>query len=59
MSGGYKAWIFNKTRHRVGGPAVIHPNGDKEWWLFGVSYSEEEYNVLLYDTNTSLEFLKQ
>jgi len=27
--------------HREDGPAIIYPNGNKEWWFRGVKYSSE------------------
>jgi len=32
---GTERWYLNGVRHRLEGPAVIHPNGHEEWWAFG------------------------
>jgi hypothetical protein len=32
---GTKVWRVGKYRHRIGGPAVIHPNGSEVWWVGG------------------------
>lgn len=34
---------LNGKYHRLGGPAVLDPNGDKCFYLFGKPYSEIEY----------------
>ena len=31
-----------KELHRVDGPAVIYPDGTKEWWLHGKTVTEAE-----------------
>jgi len=36
-------WYFEGKRHRKDGPAVEWYDGDKEWYLNGVKYIEEEY----------------
>jgi len=28
-------WFLNDLRHRLDGPAVIHSDGHKEWWVNG------------------------
>jgi hypothetical protein len=43
---GKETWFSDNAatiRHRPNGPAVIHPDGTKEFWLYGKKYSEEEY----------------
>lgn len=32
---GLQEWFLKGCRHRIGGPAVLHPNGRKEWWEHG------------------------
>jgi hypothetical protein len=39
-----KEWYINGKRHREDGPAIEWSNGDKVWYLNGVSYSEEEFH---------------
>lgn len=36
-------WFQFDNRHRIGGPAVIYKNGEVEYWLNDVQYSEGEY----------------
>ena len=38
------SWV-NGKRHREDGPAVEWNNGDKSWFLNGVEYTEQEYNL--------------
>jgi hypothetical protein len=42
-------WFLNGAPyfHREDGPAVIESNGNKEWWLFGKKYGEEDYNQMI------------
>lgn len=30
-----ECWFKDGVRHRVGGPAVIYSNGEKEYWVEG------------------------
>ena len=30
-----KKWYINNELHRVGGPAVVRPSGNHEWWIKG------------------------
>ena len=41
----YQAWFSNGEYHRIGGAAVTYVNLDchDEWWLYGVSYTQDEY----------------
>ena len=43
---GHKEWWINMKRHRIGGPAVIHSNGLKFWYINNIECSEEEHNLL-------------
>ena len=45
-SNGDKRWYRKGFIHRIGGPAVEYSDG-KSWYLFGIDYSEEEYNKLV------------
>jgi len=41
---GHKEWLVNGKLHRTNGAAIEYFNGEKEWYLEGVQYSEEEFN---------------
>ena len=45
---GTKIWR-NKAGelHRVGGPAIESSYGTLSWWLFGIEFSEEQYQVCM------------
>jgi hypothetical protein len=32
-------------------PAVVHPDGKKEYWLFGIQYTKDEFMDRKRDTN--------
>lgn len=32
---GTKCYILNGDYHRADGPAILHPDGSYEWWLYG------------------------
>ena len=36
-------WRVNDKLHRDDGPAVEYPDGDSEWYLNGVLYTEAEF----------------
>lgn len=36
------AWRMNGKLHRDDGPAVIYPDGTKEWWLNGKKVTEQD-----------------
>lgn len=38
-----KCYYQRGLRHRLAGPAVIWGNGDLEYWISDIKYSEEEY----------------
>jgi hypothetical protein len=40
---GNKEYYWNGELHREDGPAVECANGDKEWWIRHIQYSEENY----------------
>jgi hypothetical protein len=40
---GYQEWRVHGDLHRTDGPALVHPNGTREWHLFGRKVSEEEH----------------
>jgi len=46
----WKPNYYGRTLHREKGPAVISPNGDKQWWFHGKRVncnSQEEFEKLL------------
>ena len=53
---GTKVWLINGLYHREDGPACEWCNGDKEWWLKGKRYSEQEWQQEI--INIKLERLK-
>lgn len=40
---GAKVWLLNGMRHRVEGPALECHEGEKFWYLYGISMSEYEH----------------
>jgi hypothetical protein len=39
---GDRVWILNNGKfHRLDGPAVIKPDGTKEWWINGIPHRED------------------
>ena len=40
---GDKFWFLKDKLHREDGPAIEYADGDKEWWLNNVKYTEIEY----------------
>lgn len=44
-------FLVNGKFHREKGPAVEYSDGEKEWWIHGVQYTEEEFNQLLEKKN--------
>lgn len=36
-------WYLNNIRHREDGPAILYPDGYKEWWLNGLKLTENEF----------------
>jgi hypothetical protein len=41
-------WLHGKT-HRIGGPAIHSSDGRPGYWfIHGVEYSEEDYNMLTF-----------
>ena len=54
---GIVVWYSHGVRHRADGPAMIFPalysaatptSGFHRWFLNGVEYSEEEYNMIMF-----------
>lgn len=43
----YTERFLNGKRHRENGPAVEWVNGDQEWFLNGIKYSEKEFQKAL------------
>jgi len=42
-SDGTKVFIWDGKIHNWEGPAIIYPEGNKEWYLYGIKYSEKEF----------------
>ncbi len=42
-STGTKVWTKNGQMHRENGPAVEYNNGDCEWFINGIGYTQEEW----------------
>ena len=42
---GYLQYLKHGTTHRDNGPAIIHPDGSKEYWLDNIRYTKEEYDA--------------
>ena len=40
-------WVFNDKLHRIGGPAIEHVDGTKEWFLYGEKHTETQYNLFV------------
>ena len=40
---GTKRYYWNNKLHREDGPAVEWSNGTKEWYLYGIKYTEKEF----------------
>jgi hypothetical protein len=40
---GAKYWKLNGLSHREDGPAILGPDGYKEWWLYGKYYFFEDW----------------
>jgi len=41
-----EVWIQDKVLHRICGPSINY-NGDKSWYLYGISMSESKYNRIM------------
>jgi len=54
---GAKEWCKNGELHREDGPAVIHSNGDKEWWLDGAIIWSQKWNKM--NGNSFIILLKE
>ena len=47
---GNQFWYLNGNLHREDGPAVEYANGDKQWFLEYIEYTEEEFNAKMHPT---------
>lgn len=36
-------YVWNGKLHNSDDAAVIHPDGKKEWWIFGFQYTKDEF----------------
>ncbi len=52
---GNKYWYKNAQFHREDCPAIEFANGDNEWFLYGIQYSEIEFNRQRYQVMISLD----
>ena len=43
FTSGTQHWYLDGQLHREDGPAVICPDGHKEWYLYGDKITEEEH----------------
>jgi hypothetical protein len=39
---GYKQWFFKGFVHRLEGPAILHRNGNKSWYRYGLFIRSEQ-----------------
>ena len=44
---GYSEWWFEGKKHIEDGPALDWKWCDKEWFIHGIEYTEEEFNQYL------------
>jgi hypothetical protein len=52
-------WRLNGQLHREHGPAIEYASGNKEWWLNGQEYSEQDFNKLINCTELSVAEIEQ
>ena len=45
------AWVWEGKLHNMEEAALIHPNGKKEYWMFGYQYTKDEFMDRKRDTN--------
>jgi len=55
---GIKNWIVNGQNHREDGPAIIHSDGSKAWYLNGIIYTFEEWLEKLNKSDEEKVFLR-
>jgi hypothetical protein len=42
---GVISWVNEEDRyHKLNGPAIIYPSGDKEYWIDGMEYDELDFH---------------
>ena len=46
---GTVVYYLNNKLHNHEGPAIIHPNGKKEYYLFGIEYTADKFNAIVQD----------
>ena len=46
FANGGKGWLINDQYHRTDGPAVERFDGKKRWFIYGVEYTEEEFDQI-------------
>ena len=45
VDGDNKCWLLNGEYHRTDGPAIDLAGGYRMWFINGVKYSEEEFDI--------------
>jgi hypothetical protein len=48
---GTQVWLFDGKLHNWEDAALIHPNGKKEYWIYGFQYTKDEWMDRKRDTN--------
>jgi hypothetical protein len=51
-------WVWEGKLHNIEEPAVIHPNGRKEYYIHGIKYTEKQWKEAKRN-RTGLPFYKQ
>jgi len=52
-AGGDRYWYENDKMHRLDGPAIQYANGRKSWYIYGIEYSEEDFNRRVQEIQTA------
>jgi hypothetical protein len=55
---GYIRWSKNGKNHREDGPAIIHCNGNLEYWIDGIEISEKKFNTRVLQSQLNQELSK-
>jgi len=51
-------YVSDNKLHNPEGPALIHPDGKEEYYLFGISYTKDDFKKVKKD-GVGLPFYKQ
>ncbi len=54
----YKAYWINGNLHNLEGPAVIHPNGEVEYWIESKRYSKDDWEKKVQKIKSSTKSLE-